>query len=77
MLDNLRSQASFQPEEEPPEPIKHEKPKQPKPHRSLDQITGMKASERFMLALMLLVMVCLLGVVLLVLMGKVVPPLTF
>ena len=80
MLDNLRNQTSFQPEEEPLEPTepKQSKPRKPrKPRRSLDQITGMKAQQRFMLSMMLLVMVCLLGVILLVFTGKVILPLSF
>ena len=77
MLDNLRSQTSFQPDEEPPVLIEPEKPKRRKKRRSFDQITGMKAPQRFMLSMMLLIMVCLLGVILLVLAGKIVPPLPF
>lgn len=74
MLDNLRDQTSFQPEEEP---LPADAPEQPKPRkrrRSLNQMTGMTAQQRFMLSLMLLVMVCLLGVVFLVITGKVVLP---
>jgi len=74
MLDNLRSQTSFQPDEEPPVSIDPEKPKRPKKRRSIDQITGMNATQRFMIAMMLLIMVCLLGVILLVLTGKIIPP---
>ena len=72
MLDNLRSQASFTPDEEEPEeqPIKPEEPKPPKPHRSIDQITGTTDRQRLLLAVMVLVMVCLLGVIALVLTGK-------
>jgi hypothetical protein len=80
MLENLRNQTSFEPgdEEEPQLPILDEKPKRPKKKgRSLDQITGMKAPQRFFLSLMLLIIVCLLGVILLVVTGKVVPPLGF
>ena len=77
MLDNLRNQTSFQPEEEPPDPSEPAQPKPRKPRRSLDQITGMKAQQRFMLSVMLLVMVCLLGVILLVFTGKVIPPFSF
>ena len=42
MLDNLRNESSFQPEEEEPqELIQPEKPKKPpKPRRSFDQVTG-------------------------------------
>ena len=76
MLDNLRSQTSFQPEEEePPAPIEEKKkPRPPRRGRSLDQITGMKAPQRFLVAVMLAIMVCLLGAILLVLAGKVLPP---
>ncbi len=84
MLDNLRSQTSFEPGPEEPEPFEPEKPKkQPKqrparkPRRTLDQITRMKAPQRFMLAVMLAIVVCLLGTALLVLTGKVVPPVGF
>jgi hypothetical protein len=79
MLDNLRSQTSFEPEEEEelPAPIEQNKPKRPKKRRSLDKMTGMKAPQRFMLALMLMIMVCLLGVILLVLAGKIVFPVSF
>jgi hypothetical protein len=76
MLDNLRNQASFQPDEEekPPETSQPEKPKPRKPRRSFDQVTGTNDKQRLMLAVMLLVMVCLLGVILLVITGKVIPP---
>jgi hypothetical protein len=78
MLDNLRSQASFTPdEEEPPEPSKPEEPKPPKPHRSIDQITGTTDRQRFLLAVMVLVMVCLLGSILLLITGKVVLPISY
>jgi len=77
MLDNLRDQTSFEPGEEPLDPIGPELPKARKARRSLDQITGMKAPQRFMLSMMLLIMVCLLGVILLVLTGKVVLPVAF
>jgi hypothetical protein len=75
MLDNLRSQASFTPdEEEPPEPGKPEAPKPPKIHRSIDQITGTTDKQRLLLAVMLLVMVCLLGSLFLLITGTVVLP---
>jgi hypothetical protein len=79
MLDNLRDQASFQEEEvpqdtnEPIEPISPKLPKERKPRRSFDQITGMNSKQRFILAVMLLVMVCLLGTMLLVITGKMIP----
>jgi|WetSurMetagenome_2_1015567.scaffolds.fasta_scaffold509019_2 hypothetical protein len=83
MLDNLRSQSSFEPDEtestepfitdkKPKKPRKEKKERQPLP--SLDKMTGMKAGQRFTLALMLFIMVCLLGTILLVLTGKVVLP---
>ena len=78
MLDNLRSQTSFQPEEN--EPLDSSMPQQPKPRkprRTFDQIIGMNAKQRLMIAVMLLVMVCLLGVILLLFTGKVVLPFTF
>ena len=73
MLDNLREQASFTEEEQPLDPNAAPLPKPPKPRRSFDQITGMTAQQRFALVVMLLVMVCLLGVILLFLAGKMVP----
>jgi len=73
MLDNLRDQASFQ-EEEQPVDAKEEKPPKPRMQiRSLDQITGMTAPQRFALAVMLTVIVILLGVAFLLISGKVVP----
>jgi hypothetical protein len=78
MLDNLRNQASFTPdEEEPDESSKPEEPKPPKPHRSIDQITGTTDKQRLMLAVMLLVMVCLLGSIFLLMTGKVVLPISY
>jgi hypothetical protein len=74
MLDNLRNQASFQPDEEPLPTSLPEAPKPPKPRRTFDQMTGMTAQQRFMLSVMLLVMACLLGVIFLVIMGKVILP---
>lgn len=76
MLDNLRDQATFQEEEKPldsnaPKPPKQRKPY--KPHRSIDQITNMTAPQRFALAVMLFIIVCLLGWMLLLISGKVFP----
>jgi cell division septal protein FtsQ len=73
MLDNLRNQASFQ-EEEPNDPKVSQDSKERKPRRSLDQVTHMTPQQRFALALMLLIIVVLLGVMLLFISGKVVPP---
>ena len=79
MLDNLRNQASFTPDEEevPVEPPKPEEPKPPKPHRSIDQITGTTDRQRLLLAVMVLVMVCLLGAIFLLITGKVVLPVSY
>jgi hypothetical protein len=75
MLDNLRNEASFTPdEEESPEGDQPKAPKPPKPHRSIDQITGTTDKQRLMLAVMLLVMVCLLGSLFLLITGTVVLP---
>jgi len=79
MLDNLRNQASFTPDEEEPEqqPIQPEKPKPSKPRRSFDQITGTTDKQRLMLAVMLFVMVCLLGSIFLLITGTVVLPISY
>jgi hypothetical protein len=75
MLDNLRNQTAFTPEEEEPLPSSGQKPpKPPRPRRTFDQMTGMTAPQRFMLAVMLLITVCLLGSILLVFTQKVVLP---
>jgi hypothetical protein len=74
MLDNLRDQISFQEEAEPLDP---KAPKPPKPRRSFDQITGMTAQQRFALAVILTIVVSLLGAMLLVISGKVVPSFLF
>jgi hypothetical protein len=82
MLDNLRSQTSFEPGDEEPVSFDPEPPKKAKkparaPRRGIDQITGLKASQRFILALMLLVMTCLGGATLLILTQKIALPLGF
>ena len=69
MLDNLRDQTSFKEDEFTPEP--QEPTKAPKRRKTLDQITGMTAGQRFFLSLMLLVMVCLLGTMALIVTGTV------
>jgi hypothetical protein len=82
MLDNLRDQASFQDEKEPPDQKKIKEPKPPRPsrpprqrkqYRSFDDITHMSARQRFALAVMLLIIVALLGTMLLIISGKIVP----
>jgi hypothetical protein len=75
MLDNLRNQAAFTPdEEEPLEPSQPDQSKLPKPRRSFDQITGTTDKQRLLLAVMLLAMVCLLGSIFLLITGMVVLP---
>jgi hypothetical protein len=73
MLDNLRNQASFQ-EEEPLDKKPPKPPKQRKPRRSFDQSTGTTAVQRFFLAIMLLIVVCLLGIMFVLISGKIVLP---
>ena len=77
MLDNLRDQASFTEEEVPLDPNAPKPPKPRKPHRSFDQITGMTAKQRFALAVMLSIIVGLLGTMLLLISGKIVPAFLF
>jgi hypothetical protein len=78
MLKDLRDEAAFIPEEEdPPEVSRPEQPKPFKPSRSLDQITHTNDKQRLMLALMLLVIVCVAGVILLVITGKWILPLSY
>ena len=74
MLDNLRNQATFIPEEEEPEIHQPEDPKPPESRRSFDQMTHTTDKQRLLLALMLLIMVCLVGIILLVFSGKVILP---
>ena len=76
MLDNIRNQATFQ-EEEPLDLDAPKPPKQRKPRPSFDRITGMTAQQRFVLAVMLSIMVCLLGTLFLVISGKIVPSFLF
>jgi hypothetical protein len=78
MLDDLRDQASFQPGEKEPLPVGAPgQSKGRKRRRSSNQKAGITAQQRFVLSLILLVMVCLLGVVLLVVTGKIVLPFGF
>ena len=73
MLDNLRDQASFQEEQKPPAPKKIRESRQRRLYRSFDEVTHMTARQRFALAVMLLIIVTLLGTMLLVITGKIVP----
>jgi hypothetical protein len=74
MLDNLRDQASFQDDQEPADQKESKPPRQRRQLRSIDEITHMTARQRFALAVMLLIVVCLLGTMLLIIGGKVVLP---
>ena len=78
MLDNLRNQSGDTPffQEEEPQPESEDKKPKVVHHRSgwtFDQLTGTTAFQRFILALMLFVMICLIGFMLLVLTGKLIP----
>jgi len=78
MLDDLRDQADFQPEEkEPLPPVQPERPQKRKGRDSSGRKGGMTAPQRFVLSLLLLVVVCLAGVMFLVMTGKVVLPFSF
>jgi hypothetical protein len=73
MLDNLRDQAVFTDEE----PLEPEPPKPTRKRRrrsGFDQMTGTTAPQRFFLAVLLAVVVCLVGVAFLFLTGKIVLP---
>jgi hypothetical protein len=72
MLDEFREQASTSPfiEEEVEEVYEEVKPVRRPPQRFL----GMTAPQRFVIALMLLLMTCFLGALTLLVMEKVVPP---
>ena len=75
MLDNLRDQTSFQPDDDPSAADSFDKPKlRRRRRRTFDQITGTTAPQRFILSTMFFTIVCLLGVLLLVVTGKFIPP---
>jgi uncharacterized membrane protein len=78
MLDNLRDQASssayFQEEEAPAFEAQPAVEAPRGGRRTIDQITGMTAQQRFIIVAMLLVMACLVGAMFLVIAGKVVLP---
>jgi hypothetical protein len=76
MIDNLRSQSAFQPEEEPAPQVPRPRRSQ-RSRRSIDQITGMSAGQRLIISILLLVMVCIMGFILMIVMGIIVPPFLF
>jgi len=73
MLDNLRDQAISSPYYQDEEPFRTQDEVKP-PMPPLDKVLGVNAQQRFILAMMLLFVVCLLGVMVLFVTGKVVPP---
>jgi hypothetical protein len=75
MLNDLRDQTSFQEDEPIPDAAQNSQPA--KRTRTFDQMTGMNAQQRFMLSVMLVTMLCLLGLMGLVVTGKIVPTFTF
>jgi hypothetical protein len=73
MLDNLRDQATFIDDE----PLEPEAPKPTRKRRKrtgFDQMTGTTAPQRFFLAVLLAIVVCLVGAAFLFLTGKIVLP---
>jgi hypothetical protein len=75
MLDNLRDQAASSPFFQEEEPIGEPVPEGPPPRKTFDQIVGMNAQQRFIISLMLLVVVCVLGTMVLLVVGRFVLPL--
>lgn len=77
MLDNFRNQPNdtpfFHEEEAPPERPELKPKAAARPGgRTFDRVTGTTAFQRFVLAMMFFIMICLAGITLLVLTGKVV-----
>ncbi|NPV84472.1 MAG: hypothetical protein HPY45_00500 [Anaerolineae bacterium] len=75
MFEDLRESAASAPflEEETPPPAKKRK-ERPKRSSSSHEFLGMSPVQRFVIALMLLMMVCALGAFCLIISGKMVPP---
>lgn len=73
MLDNLRNETSFESGKNP-NPGVLEPAKPVRQRKTLDQITGMTAVQRLVLSVMLLAIVCMLGLILLIVLGYIVPP---
>ncbi len=74
MLDSFRdpSDDSFFKEEEPVQEVPEQNTGKSL-RRTFDQITGTTAFQRFTLSVMLLLTICLLGFMLLVFTGKIIP----
>ena len=77
MLDNLRDSASsspfFEQEEELPDFLE-ETPAPKKPKKSSKNFLGLTPPQRFVLSTMLFITVCILGALLLMVLGRVVLP---
>jgi|WetSurMetagenome_2_1015567.scaffolds.fasta_scaffold430693_1 hypothetical protein len=74
MLDNLREETSFQPDEDTDSQGSLENPRPRIRRKTIDQITGTTGFQRFVLTFMLFTMVSLIGVLILVVTGKVILP---
>jgi hypothetical protein len=72
MLDEFREQANTSPYNEPEVEEVYEEVKPDRP--SQKRFLGMTAIQRFFIAIMLLLMACFLGMLVLLVTGKVVPP---
>jgi hypothetical protein len=75
MLDNLRSnsEADLNPQEDPAQAIPELVMVKAKPRRSFDQLTSTTAVQRLILACLLFMTVCLMGFLLLIFTGKIIP----
>lgn len=74
MLDDLRNSSSFLDDEEPQNQEPETNRVRPVYQRRKDTFLGMTAQQRFIVALMLFLMVCVLGAVALVISGSVILP---
>ncbi len=74
MLDNLREETSFQPDDETNPSGSFDKPRPRTRRKTIDQVTGTTGFQRFVLSFMLFSMVCLIGVLILIVSGKVILP---
>ena len=75
MLERLRDEPPSQPAQKPSSPP--ERPKERPQREPSAPRGGLSAAQRFVLSLMLLVIVCLGGVAILVLAGKIALPISF
>jgi len=69
MFDNLRDSASSFYEEEPNDPVPAAKPAARRRRRNT-RFLGMTAQQRFFVSLMLMFMVCVIGVLVMFVLGK-------